>query len=98
MDNLFSAPKVQICRVVDKYLSDSPCEEHQEMEVLREMSEVVSALICFADHMLEAGTAAEYASKLMDRMKQDAEDRKIAWQEMVEEKRARYDPKLLCTK
>lgn len=93
--DLFSAPKVQISRVVDKYLSDSPAGESQEVEILREMSEVVAALVCFADHIIEAGTATEYAAKLMDRMKQDCEDRKVAWQQIVTEKQMRYDASAL---
>jgi hypothetical protein len=89
MDEIFSAPKVQISRIVDKYLSDSPAGELQEVDIQREMSEVVCALVCFADHLLSTGTAAEYASKLEDRMRQDFEDHRIAWQKKVDEKRKR---------
>lgn len=87
MGDLFSAPKVQICRVVDKYLSSAPASELQDLEIRRQMSQVVSALVCFADHVLAAGTSAEYATKLLERMRQDSEDRKKAWQAKVKEKR-----------
>jgi hypothetical protein len=90
MSTLFSAPKVQISRVVDKYLSDAPSADTQQLGVFREQSEVVSALVCFADHLLETGTAAEYAEKLGHCMQQEADERKIAWQQEVENKRRRY--------
>lgn len=95
MGKLFSAPKVQVNRVVDKYLSNAPCGNSHPMAIYQEMSEVVSALVCFANHVLEAGTSAEYATKLMDRMKQDSEDRKLAWQQKVDEKRTWYAPDTL---
>jgi hypothetical protein len=97
MSTLFSAPKVQISRVVDKYLSDAPSADAQQLGVFREQSEVVAALVCFADHLLETGTAAEYAEKLAHRMQQESDERKIAWQQEVENKRRRYVSCLLCT-
>ena len=72
-------------------MADAPNIDQREGDILREMSEVVAALVCFADHMLNSGTAAEYATQLEDRMKQDTQDRKIAWEQKKAEKRKRCD-------
>lgn len=72
-------------------MADAPSPDQKEMDIHREMTEVVAALVCFADHMLESGTAAEYATQLLKRMNQDTEDRKIAWQEKKDETRKRCD-------
>ena len=66
MDDLFSAPKVQMSRVVGKFLLNSPAAKPLEIECLREMTEVVSSLECFAEHICGdgKGTSVECAAQV----------------------------------
>lgn len=66
MDDIFSAPKVQIARVVGKFLGNCPLAAETEVDCLRHMSEVVSALACFGEHICGQGkgTAIESAEQV----------------------------------
>lgn len=67
MDDLFSAPKVQIARVVGKFLGNAPVADEMELDCSRQMTEVVSALACFAEHICGhgKGTAVESAEQVL---------------------------------
>lgn len=66
MDQIFSAPKVQISRTVGKYMDNKPDPQVTITEGTRMMTEVVSALVCFAEHICGAGagTAVESAAQV----------------------------------
>ena len=65
MDDLFSAPKVQIARVVGKFLGNAPVADEMELDCSRQMTEVVSALACFAEHICGHGKGTAVESCLL---------------------------------
>jgi hypothetical protein len=89
MDEIFSAPKVQISRIVDKFLDNGPSQSPSRMACMREMSEVVAVLTCFGQYLCEDGTCAESACRLIEQAQQDAEERKARRQREIEEARRR---------
>lgn len=67
MDDLFSAPKVQMARVVGKFLLNSPAAQPSEIECSRQMTEAVSSLACFTEHICGdgKGTSVEGAAQVL---------------------------------
>lgn len=77
MSEMFSAPKVQILRIVEKFLGNCPEAESSIEECMTEMAEVVAGVVCFADYLTRAGTCSEEAARLSTQAQEVAARRAV---------------------
>lgn len=90
-DQLFSAAKVQISRILKKYLPDAPAADKTPMEIQTQQSQVVAAVVAFAQYLCSDGTAVEAAERLRMEAAASAEGRRAA--AAAERERSRAETK-----
>lgn len=87
-DQLFSSAKVQISRILKKYLPDAPSSAKSASEVQTEQSQVVAAVVAFAQFLCADGTAIEAAERLRVAAADGAAARRAAEAAAREQRRA----------
>lgn len=77
-DQLFSAAKTQISRILKKFLPDAPAGHKSPTEIQTEQTQVVAAITAFAQFLCADGTAAEAAERLRKQAADSAAARRAA--------------------